>query len=361
MSRPIQPSGTSIPFSSLRSASAEKESPITRSVGRRRSQSDRSAASRTFSAREMPSSSTSESPVPTPRARKKLKHIAPPTRTVSAISRKRSRTPTLSDTFAPPRTTTSGRSGSSRRAVSSDSSRSSKQARVGRQEVSYALGRRVRAMGGAERVVDIEVRQRGESARRARGHSRSPPPPSGCSRAAAPGPARAARPPPRPLRPRRPAPAPPARSSCPAEPVATGRIESSGRGPSAAPGGRPGPPARPARSSSSSVGSAARMRVSSVHLPVLQRDVQVGAHEHAPPSTGASRTLSPRRRGQAPAGWRSRTFAASSTHAVRVAPLVVVPGDGLHHRPLHHHRQPASKIEECGSSTMSVETIGSSV
>ena len=48
-----------------------------------------------------------------PWARKKLKHIAPPMRIVSAASRKRSISATLSDTFAPPSTTTSGRSGDS--------------------------------------------------------------------------------------------------------------------------------------------------------------------------------------------------------------------------------------------------------
>ena len=72
-----------------------------------------------------PSSSTSESPVAMPWARKKLKHIAPPIRIWSATSRKRSMTPTLSETLAPPRTTTSGRSGDSTTAVSSVTSRSS--------------------------------------------------------------------------------------------------------------------------------------------------------------------------------------------------------------------------------------------
>ena len=60
------------------------------------------------------SSSTSESPVSRPSALKKLKHIAPPIRISCAESRKRSITPILSVTLAPPRTMISGRSGSSR-------------------------------------------------------------------------------------------------------------------------------------------------------------------------------------------------------------------------------------------------------
>ena len=62
----------------------------------------RSAARSTRRASSTPSSSTSESPVSFPCARKKLKHIAPPIRIASAISRKRSITPILSLTLAPP-------------------------------------------------------------------------------------------------------------------------------------------------------------------------------------------------------------------------------------------------------------------
>jgi hypothetical protein len=71
------------------------------------------------------SSSYSESPIAFPSALKKLKHIAPPIRIWSATSRKRSITPTLSETFAPPSTTQSGRAGSSTTFVSSVTSRSS--------------------------------------------------------------------------------------------------------------------------------------------------------------------------------------------------------------------------------------------
>ena len=83
-----------------------------------------SSASRASST---PSSSTSESPVLPPCARKKLKHMAPPMSTESATSRKRSISATLSDTLAPPSTTTSGRSGDStiRRSVTTSRSSSS--------------------------------------------------------------------------------------------------------------------------------------------------------------------------------------------------------------------------------------------
>jgi hypothetical protein len=51
--------------------------------------------------------------------------MAPPMRIVSAASRKRSISATLSDTFAPPSTTTSGRSGDSTMPRSVVTSRSS--------------------------------------------------------------------------------------------------------------------------------------------------------------------------------------------------------------------------------------------
>ena len=47
--------------------------------------------------------------------------------------------------------------------------------------------------------------------------------------------------------------------------------------------------------------------------------------------------------------------------AVRVAPLVVVPGDDLHDRPSSTEVSGESKIDEYGDLTMSEETIGSSV
>ena len=60
-----------------------------------------------------------------PCARKNEKHIAPPIRSASAVSRKRSISAILSVTFAPPSTTTSGRSGASTIERSVTTSRSS--------------------------------------------------------------------------------------------------------------------------------------------------------------------------------------------------------------------------------------------
>ena len=110
-SRPIQPSGTSTPFSSRVSVSASSSLPRTRSSGSSRIVSLFSASASTRFAASTPSSSTSELPVSRPSALKKLKHIAPPIRISSAKPRKRSITPSLSVTLAPPRTTISGRFG----------------------------------------------------------------------------------------------------------------------------------------------------------------------------------------------------------------------------------------------------------
>ena len=108
MSRPIQPSGTSTPFSRRVSVSASNSLPRHRSSGNSSIVSLPSACSNTVLADSTPSSSTSELPVSRPSALKKLKHIAPPIRISSAKPRKRSITPSLSDTLAPPSTMTSG-------------------------------------------------------------------------------------------------------------------------------------------------------------------------------------------------------------------------------------------------------------
>src|SRR2546423_974489 len=88
-----------------------------------RRQRDRSACARSMRAWSTSPSSTSESPVSCPSARKKLKHIAPPIKIASAISRKRSITASLSLTFAPPSTTTNGRAGSARSELRTSTSR----------------------------------------------------------------------------------------------------------------------------------------------------------------------------------------------------------------------------------------------
>ncbi len=162
------------------------------SAGSARSR-ERSAASRTLRPRAMPSSSTSESPVPTPRARKKLKHIAPPTRTVVRDLEEALEDADLVRHLRPAEDHDQRALGIVAQGRQLGQLALEQEARVGRQEVSHPLGRRVRAMGGAEGVVHVEVGRARRALRRGPGRSRSPPPPSGCSRAAAPGPARAAR------------------------------------------------------------------------------------------------------------------------------------------------------------------------
>ena len=161
-SSPIQPSGTSTPSLSRRSVAASKLSPSTRSTGSISSQAEPSARSSASAASFTPSSSTSESPVAIPCARKKLKHIAPPIRMLSATSRKRSMTPILSLTLAPPRTTTSGRSGDSTTARQLVHLALEQQAGVAGQAVGDPLGAGVGAVGGAEGVVDVEVGEPGQ-------------------------------------------------------------------------------------------------------------------------------------------------------------------------------------------------------
>ena len=113
----------------------------------------------------MPSSSHSEAPTSCPCAAKNGKHIAPPISTRSAISRKRSSTPILSVTFAPPTIATSGRPGRPGCRVSVSTSRcSSRPAALGSSSA-IAVGRGVRAVRGAERVVDVDVAERRERLR----------------------------------------------------------------------------------------------------------------------------------------------------------------------------------------------------
>ena len=160
-SSPIQPSGTSTPSCSRRSVSASKLRPSTRSTGSTSRQRELSAFSSALRASSTPSSSTSESPVEMPCARKNEKHIAPPIRSTSASSRKRSMSAILSLTLAPPSTTTSGRSGASMIERSVTTSRSSSRpATAGRRNSVDAHGRGVRPVGRAEGVVHVGVGER---------------------------------------------------------------------------------------------------------------------------------------------------------------------------------------------------------
>ena len=97
-----------------------------------------------------------------PCARKNEKHIAPPISSASAMSRKRSISATLSVTLAPPSTTTSGRSGDSITPRSVVTSFSSSGPAYDGQVLRDARGRRVRAVGRAERVEHERVGQLGQ-------------------------------------------------------------------------------------------------------------------------------------------------------------------------------------------------------
>ena len=173
MSRPIQPSGTSTPSSSRRSVSAENSRP-----------SDEVAGSRSLSpplverarapARRPPPRTASRRPRG-PAALKNGKHIAPPISTCRRARRNASRTPILSVTFAPPTTATSGRFGSSRMPVSVATSRSSSRPAALGSRCATRLGRGVRAVRGAERVVDVDVGRARRALGRAPGRSSSPP------------------------------------------------------------------------------------------------------------------------------------------------------------------------------------------
>ena len=159
-----------------------------------------------------------------------------------------------------------------------------------RQPLGDVDDRGVLAVHGAERVVDVERRRGRPAGRRARRARRRPstsrPPRSGRSPAGGRRRRRARRPWPGRRRPRRRPPAAPATPSSSPSRAATGAREYCGSG---APLGRPRWAATitraPASRSACSVGRLARIRPSSVIAPVLlvQRDVQVGAHEHAPP------------------------------------------------------------------------------
>ena len=102
-----------------------KRSPSTRSTGSRSSQSEPRPSPAPLPRARPPPPRPASRRSEIPWARKKLKHIAPPIRISSAISRKRSITPILSLTLAPPSTTTSGRSGSSTTRSARSTSRSS--------------------------------------------------------------------------------------------------------------------------------------------------------------------------------------------------------------------------------------------
>ena len=277
----------------------------------------------------MPSSSHSEEPTSWPWALKNGKHIAPPIRTVSARSRNASSTPILSVTFAPPTTATSGRFGSSRMPLSVVTSRSSSRPAARRQQVRDALGRGVRAVRGAERVVDVDVgelrvalgQRRRRSSSRPRRSARSRPSrrrPSGTSSRS--GASVTSTP-----------------SSSPSR-SAAGLSENF----SSTPFGRPRcasrtSPAAPFSRSSFRVGSAAWMRASSVMLRSSSSGTLKSTRTRTRlPSTSRSSSV------------RTHQHLLGEVHAaVGVAPLVVVPGDDLDQVALEHRRSAASRRSSC--------------
>ena len=134
-----------------------------RGRGRRAGAACRCRASSSSRAGSRSSSAHSESPIEWPCTDRNGKAMAPPMRIASARSRKASSTPILSVTLAPPTIATSGRAGSSRMPVSVSHLALQEQARGARQQVRDALGRGVRAVRRAEGVVDVDVGERGQA------------------------------------------------------------------------------------------------------------------------------------------------------------------------------------------------------
>ena len=191
------------------------------------------------------------------------------------------------------------------------------QARVGGQQVRDGLGRGVRAVGRAEGVVHVEVAACGELAREAlvvlrlarveaRVLEHVDPLVRAGARAAAPRPA-------------------PSRTSRGPPPSSAGRGAS-----------RRGPRPRRCSSRSSSVGSEARMRVSSATAAVLERHVQIGADQDglARDVGVADRARHAHRSSLRLDGGRQRLadLLDEVDEAAAVAPLVVVPGEDLDER-----------------------------
>ena len=190
-------------------------------------------------------------------------------------------------------------------------------------------------MGGAERVVHVEVGERRELRRErrvvrllARGRSAG-------SRAAARGPAH------------RPADADRLAQQLGAVRAADRRARDRRRGPGS-PFGRPEVRAddhggRRARAGGGASGATARMRASSATRPSSSGHVQVGAHEDPPPRDVAEvrQVAASRRRARRPSAIRSATPA-------RVAPLVVVPRDDLDQVPVRPSSGRASNSERAG-------------
>ena len=157
MSSPIQPSGTSTPSSSRTSVSASNARPATRSVGSRSLSPPPSSVRRAGST---PSSSHFESPTSWPWAAKNGKHMAPPMRTdVGALEERVEDADLVGHLGA-----ADDRHQRPLRLLEDPGERRDlaleQPPRRRRQQVRDRLGRGVRAVRGAERVVDVDVGER---------------------------------------------------------------------------------------------------------------------------------------------------------------------------------------------------------
>ncbi len=115
-------------------------------------------------ARSSRSSSTSDLPVSRPMARKNVHAMAPPSRMASTLGRSASMRSILPLILAPPSTATNGRFGLVQRLAEVAELLLHQKARHGRlEEPRHRLGARVRPVGGAERVVHVEIAERGEA------------------------------------------------------------------------------------------------------------------------------------------------------------------------------------------------------
>ena len=163
MSRPIQPSGTSTPSLSRGSVVGVERAPEDQVDRQRRARTRRSAARSSASLGQLDALLLDQRVAGLdPLGAEEAEAIAPPIRIRSASSRKRSMTPILSETLAPPRTTTSGRCGRLDDPGQLGQLALEQQPGVAGQQARDALGAGVGAVGGAEGVVDVEVGERGE-------------------------------------------------------------------------------------------------------------------------------------------------------------------------------------------------------
>ena len=157
MSRPIQPSGRRVPNwrTSPPARVADLAPGPSGDVGR---QVDRACRCRAAAGRCRPGRArSSESPIECPCAARKVKHMPPPMTSASATSSRASMTPSLSLTLAPPRTATNGRRGWSRSAEEHlDLLRQQPTRRAG-QGLRRADDRGVGPVRRAEGVVDVGV------------------------------------------------------------------------------------------------------------------------------------------------------------------------------------------------------------